>query len=182
MIKFPNFIISVVSLETSLIQFFPEIFLAISILLLTLHTTVLSTTRFLGYPLLVQSFIRLCFLILALTLFLVTYNNLSFTADFDKNSFRSILVFNNTFIFDSLSQSSKQLLLVSVLFCLFIAEKIILKNRINTFEYFILSLCATLGLLFLTSVYDLISLYLAIEIQSLCLYVLAASKKNLLFL
>lgn len=39
-------------------------------------------------------------------------------------------------------------------------------------------LCATLGLLFLASAYDLISLYLAIEVQSLCLYVLAAAKKN----
>ena len=39
-------------------------------------------------------------------------------------------------------------------------------------------MCAVLGLLFLVSSYDLISLYLAIEMQSLCLYVLAASKKN----
>lgn len=178
MTNFTNFITSVVSLEISLIQFFPEIFLAISILLLTVHTTLLSTTRFLGYPLLTQSLIKLCFLIFALTLFLITYNNVSFIAAFDKNFFKSFLAFNNTFIFDSLSQSSKQLLLISVFFCLFISEKVILKNKINTFEYFILLLCATLGLLFLMSAYDLISLYLAIEIQSLCLYVLAASKKK----
>jgi NADH-quinone oxidoreductase subunit N len=65
-----------------------------------------------------------------------------------------------------------------VFFSLFITEHAILRHKINPFEYLILLLCATLGLLFLTSSYDLISLYLAIEVQSLCLYVLAASKKN----
>ena len=39
-------------------------------------------------------------------------------------------------------------------------------------------LSAVLGLLFLVSSYDMLSLYLAIEMQSLCLYVLAAAKKD----
>jgi NADH-quinone oxidoreductase subunit N len=67
---------------------------------------------------------------------------------------------------------------LGVFVCFFISENIILRHKINAFEYLILLLCATLGLFFLTSAYDLISLYLAIEIQSLCLYVLAASKKD----
>lgn len=87
-------------------------------------------------------------------------------------------MYNNTFIFDPLAQNSKQIILFGVFVCLFISEKTILNHKINTFEYLLLLLCATLGLLFLSSAYDLISLYLAIEVQSLCLYVLAASKKN----
>jgi NADH-quinone oxidoreductase subunit N len=90
----------------------------------------------------------------------------------------SFLAYDNTFIFDSLAKNSKQIVLIGFFFSFFISESIILNHKINTFEYLLLLLCATLGLLFLTSAYDIISLYLAIEVQSLCLYVLAASKKN----
>jgi NADH-quinone oxidoreductase subunit N len=65
--------------------------------------------------------------------------------------------------------------------CLYIFEDSLLKQKINNFEYFILILCAVLGLMLLISSYDLISLYLAIEMQSLCLYVLAAAKKDSTF-
>jgi NADH-quinone oxidoreductase subunit N len=89
-----------------------------------------------------------------------------------------MLVYQNTFIFDLLTANVKQILLISTICCLFIFEDNLIRQQINNFEYFILILCAVLGLLFLISSYDLISLYLAIEMQSLCLYVLAASKKN----
>jgi NADH-quinone oxidoreductase subunit N len=89
-----------------------------------------------------------------------------------------MLTYQNTFIFDLLTANVKQILLLSTICCLFIFEENLLRQQINNFEYFILILCAVLGLLFLVSSYDLISLYLAIEMQSLCLYVLAASKKN----
>jgi NADH-quinone oxidoreductase subunit N len=89
-----------------------------------------------------------------------------------------MLTYQNTFIFDLLTANVKQILLLSTICCLFIFEENLLRQQINNFEYFILILCAVLGLLFLVSSYDLISMYLAIEMQSLCLYVLAASKKN----
>ena len=62
-----------------------------------------------------------------------------------------------------------------------IFEDSLLRQKINNFEYFILLLCAVLGLMLLVSSFDLISLYLAIELQSLCLYVLAAAKKDSTF-
>jgi NADH:ubiquinone oxidoreductase subunit 2 (subunit N) len=167
--------------EVSLVQFFPEIFLATSILVLIMHASLLSTTHTLGNPLLTQSLTRLCLLILALT-FLLINPAPSVTPKFSNClsdcSLYAFLAYNNTFIFDVLSQSSKQIILVGVFFSLIISEAMLLRHKINTFEYLILLLCATLGLFFLTSAYDLISLYLAIEVQSLCLYVLAASKKN----
>jgi NADH-quinone oxidoreductase subunit N len=89
-----------------------------------------------------------------------------------------MLTYQNTVIFDLLTANVKQILLLSTICCLFIFEENLLRQQINNFEYFILILCAVLGLLFLVSSYDLISMYLAIEMQSLCLYVLAASKKN----
>jgi len=48
----------------------------------------------------------------------------------------------------------------------------------HSFEYSILVLLAVAGMLCLVSSYDLLSLYLAIELQSLCLYVLAAYRRN----
>jgi NADH-quinone oxidoreductase subunit N len=114
-----------------------------------------------------QSFNRLCLLILALTILLVQNNSLIF-----------MLTYQNTFIFDVLTLNVKQIILISTFFFLLISENVLLKQQINNFEYFILILCAILGLMFLVSSYDMISLYLAIEMQSLCLYVLAASKKD----
>jgi len=89
-----------------------------------------------------------------------------------------MFIYKNTFIFDFLTVYIKEILIVSAIFCFIIFEDSIVKNRINNFEYFILLLCALLGLILLVSSYDLLSLYLAIELQSLCLYVLAASKKD----
>ena len=51
-------------------------------------------------------------------------------------------------------------------------------EKVNTFEFSILILLSIIGMLLLVSSYDLLSLYLALEMQSLCLYVLAAYKRN----
>ena len=134
---------------------------------MTLHASLLVTSQRLGYPILTLSFGQLSILVLFLTFLLVNNNPISF-----------MLVYQNTFIFDLLTANVKQILLISTICCLFIFEDNLIRQQINNFEYFILILCAVLGLLFLISSYDLISLYLAIEMQSLCLYVLAASKKN----
>jgi NADH:ubiquinone oxidoreductase subunit 2 (subunit N) len=50
--------------------------------------------------------------------------------------------------------------------------------QIYTFETLILILLCVAPMMFLISSYDLLPLYLAIELQSLCFYVLAASKRN----
>ena len=51
-------------------------------------------------------------------------------------------------------------------------------ERINSFEVLVLILCASASMLFLASASDLICVYLAIELQSLCFYVLAGLKRN----
>lgn len=145
----------------------PEVFLATSILLVTLYATLIGTSKSLGHPLLTKSLIRICILILYLTLLLVPNTSISF-----------MIGYQSTFILDSLSSNVKQLLLLGIIFSLLISESSILKQRINNFEYVILMLCAVLGLMFLVASYDMISLYLSIELQSLCLYVLASSRKD----
>jgi NADH-quinone oxidoreductase subunit N len=89
-----------------------------------------------------------------------------------------MFVFQNTFIFDALTSSIKQILLIATLVCLILSLNSIVSNQLNHFEYLILILSSVLGLMLLISSFDMLSLYLSIEMQSLCLYVLAASKKD----
>jgi NADH:ubiquinone oxidoreductase subunit 2 (subunit N) len=147
--------------------FLPEIFLATSILSLTLYCSLVAPSREFGYPIMVKSLNKLCLLVLFITFILVSN---------ESNCFQ--IAYQNTFIFDGLSTSSKQIILFFTFACLFVCERSILDNKINNFEYLLLILCAVLGLMLLISAYDLISLYLCIELQSLCLYALAASKKD----
>lgn len=148
-------------------MFLPEVFLATSILILILHASILVSSKELGYPLITRSFNKLSILALLLTFLLV-----------NNDSIISMRVYQSTFIFDCLSSNIKQIILLGSITCLAVSEDFLLRSKINNFEYFALLLCAILGLMFVTSSYDLISLYLAIEMQSLCFYVLAASKKD----
>ena len=151
-------------------MFLPEVFLATAILMLTLYATFTVSSHFLGHPVLTQNFSKMCLLILFLTLILVHNNTIPF-----------MLTYQSTFIFDSLTTNAKEIVIFFSMVCIYIFEDSLLKQKINNFEYFILLLCAVLGLMLLISSYDLISLYLAIELQSLCLYVLAAAKKDSTF-
>jgi len=52
------------------------------------------------------------------------------------------------------------------------------QEALTAFESIVLILMSTCSMLFMISAFDLIAMYLAIELQSLCFYVLAASKRN----
>jgi NADH-quinone oxidoreductase subunit N len=54
-------------------------------------------------------------------------------------------------------------------------------QKINYFEYSVLILFALLGIFFICSANDLITAYLAIELQSLSFYIMAAFKKDSAF-
>jgi NADH-quinone oxidoreductase subunit N len=82
------------------------------------------------------------------------------------------------FVVDSFTQIIKQILLMSTFLCLFISETSLTKQKMSNFEYIVLVLCSVLGLMLLISSNNLLSLYLSMEMQSLCLYVLATSKKQ----
>jgi len=153
--------------ENHLKMFLPEIFLTTSILVLVLYVSLIVTSRRLGYPLLSRTLSKLCMLVLLLTFTLLL-----------NNPIIEMVVYQNTFIFDELSLNVKEIIVVATIFCLIMGDEVLKKQQINNVEYLILTLCAALGLLFLVSSFDLISLYLAIEMQSLCLYVLAAAKKD----
>ena len=89
-----------------------------------------------------------------------------------------VKAFNQSFINDNLSIYMKTLTLV---FCLFVlmSSKIYLKNNnIDKIEYPIIILASTLGMIIMISSYDLIIFYLGLELQSICLYILTAYKRD----
>lgn len=52
------------------------------------------------------------------------------------------------------------------------------QERFDAFEFIVLIPLPTRSMLFMISAHDSISMYLAIEPQSLCFYVMAASKRK----
>jgi NADH-ubiquinone oxidoreductase chain 2 len=52
------------------------------------------------------------------------------------------------------------------------------KERFDASEFIVLILLSTCSMLLMIPAYDLIAMYLAIELQSLCFYVIAASKRK----
>lgn len=153
--------------ENNLKLFFPEFFLVSGILMLVLYGSFFSVSKEFRYPLVHFSANAIGIFILVITWFLVFYG---------KNV--SLVIFNGTFICDSLSQNGKLLIIGGSILCLLISSSYVKEFRINSFEYYLLVLLSVFGSLLLCSSYDLISLYLAIELQSLCLYVLATFNRN----
>ena len=89
-----------------------------------------------------------------------------------------VKIFNDSYIIDVLSIFMKVL---TLLFCLFIltASRDYVKNtNTDKIEYPILIMSSTLGMLLMISSYDLIIFYLGLELQSLCLYILASFRKD----
>ena len=152
------------------IQLLPEIFLGISIVYLIIHGTLLSVNR--QYLLIQSSVLYLSVLVLSMFCFLLLNNGIEFT---------NYLIFNNTIIGDYLSISSKIWIALISVFCFLMTRKYLIVQKINFFEYSVLILFAMLGIFFICSSNDLITAYLAIELQSLSFYIMAAFKKDSAF-
>lgn len=90
----------------------------------------------------------------------------------------SITVLNGVLVVDALSQFIKSILILSTLICFLIQQPYLLNQKIIEYEISILMLISLLGLMLLISANNFITLYLAIEIQSLSFYILTASQKK----
>ena len=86
--------------------------------------------------------------------------------------------FNDMLIIDSFSSFIKILIVISSIVCCLMSLTYLENKKVNSFEYFILILLATIGMLCLVSTNDLLGLYMSIELMSLSFYILAAYKRN----
>ncbi len=86
--------------------------------------------------------------------------------------------FGGLFVSDGFGDFMKLLVLVGSATAMVMSLRYFENEDVVRFEYPILMLFATLGMLMMISANDLISLYLGVELQSLSLYVIAAIRRD----
>lgn len=89
-----------------------------------------------------------------------------------------IETFSGMFVTDGFAVFTKLLVLLGSAVGIVMSRGYNAREGVERFEYPIVMLFATLGMLMMISANDLISLYLGIELQSLALYVLAAFRRD----
>ena len=88
------------------------------------------------------------------------------------------LAFSGSFINDGFSRFVKILILLGSGVTLVMAQGYLHREHMDRFEFPVLVLLASLGMMLMVSAGDLISLYMGLELQSLSLYVLTAFKRD----
>jgi len=151
--------------ENDFIVILSEFFIFIAIIFLLSYGVIYSTSSFYKYPILSLN-INLLALLVLFVAFLLCLNN----------SLPSIIIFNNLLVVDFFTTFVKISILLNSIFFTLMSFNYLEYNKINSFEFTILILLSILGMLLLVSSYDLLSLYLAIELMSLSFYILASYK------
>ncbi|KDO15675.1 NADH dehydrogenase subunit 2 (mitochondrion) [Saprolegnia parasitica CBS 223.65] len=90
----------------------------------------------------------------------------------------SMTLMNGALFIDNLTQFIKSILIICTILCYIIQTNYIIKQKMFSFEINILILISLLGLMLLVSSFNFITLYLAVELQSLSFYILTASKRK----
>jgi proton-translocating NADH-quinone oxidoreductase chain N len=151
--------------ENDFVAIFPELFLAISALILLMYGVTAGSKD--SKPILIENVGWMSIFALGITFFLVV-----------NNPCHNMIFFYNSLIVDDFTVFFKGFLLLSCIFTLSISFDYLRQEGLHAFEYILLILLSTVSMLLMISSYDFISMYLTIEMQSLCFYVLAASKRN----
>jgi len=88
------------------------------------------------------------------------------------------LDFSGSFINDAFGRYMKVLSLAGALVTLILSIDFVKKEHFASFEYPVLLLLSTLGMMLMVSANDLIALYLGLELSSLALYVIASIQRD----
>ena len=93
-------------------------------------------------------------------------------------SWETQFALNNMLIVDGFSNVMKLIIIVGMIASLGLSVQYLYQERIARFEYPVLVMFAGIGMMLMVSANNLLSLYMALELQSLSLYVLAAFHRN----
>ena len=88
------------------------------------------------------------------------------------------VTFSGLFVTDPFAVFAKLLVLTATALTIILSQRYLEQEQLARFEYPILMLFATLGMMGMISANDLIALYVGLELQSLSLYVIAAFKRD----
>ena len=144
-----------------------ELFLIIASIILLIYGVIGSTSAKKGYPLILSNISWLALGSLFLSFFLIWSSPLLHGC-----------IFYNSLVIDDFTAFLKAMLLLGATFSICISLNGWGEEGLNSFELIVLILLSTCSMLFLISSADFVSMYLAIEMQSLCFYVMAALKRN----
>lgn len=162
----------------SVLQVLPEYFLATSILSMAIFFSVSQKmqiqtskkTNLSFFSLGMPQLNYLSILIIFFYCYLCLKQNFLYLSDF--------ISFNNAIHNDFISIVSKLIIGISSLIYLLFIQQYLIDQKLNNFEYYIVILTAILGLCLLCCSDDLLTAYLAIELQGLSFYILASFKKT----
>ncbi len=149
--------------------YLPEIFLSFSTITLLLFNTYLINNLKFKTPILNIEILYQVFTIIVLLVFLLC-NISSFNIGLDFFFFTSFA-----------SQNLKIFLILNFFFYFILIWRSFVIQKLNFFEYFIIILIILIGLLFLLNAYNLISIYLCLELQALGFYILASFDRTSIF-
>ena len=89
-----------------------------------------------------------------------------------------LVTFNGAFVVDGFARFMKVLTLIGAAAAILLSADALRRDGSMRFEFPILILLATIGMMMMISANDLISLYVGLELQSLALYVVAAFDRD----
>jgi NADH-quinone oxidoreductase subunit N len=89
-----------------------------------------------------------------------------------------VVTFEGAFVSDGFARFMKLLTLAGSIFALLLSMEYLERRGIRKFEYAILIVLSTVGMMMMISANDLIALYLGLELQSLALYVVASIHRD----
>ena len=147
-----------------------ELFLSCSILQFTFYAISTAYQRKAGFVILNQQVYYIGSLLIILSCFLLLNEDLLIMNSFSSNNF----IINDYFGFIT----KLTICLTSLMFLTIINVSFRDEPIQNNFEYAVLIIVSILGLLLLCSSNDLITAYLAIELQSVAFYIMSAFKRN----
>ncbi len=87
-------------------------------------------------------------------------------------------LFGKGFVIDDFTQFMKLLVIIGAAVALYMSIDFFREANLLKFEYPVLAVLATAGMMMMISANDLIALYLGLELQSLALYVMAAFRRD----
>ncbi|MGB7204579.1 MAG: NADH-quinone oxidoreductase subunit NuoN [Anderseniella sp.] len=139
----------------------PEIFLAVATMALLMFGVFSkrNPTEFVNTA---------CIIVLAMTAALIVYMS-------DGQTSRAFL---DSFIVDGFARFMKMLVLFGSAAAIVMSSSFMKTEKLDQFEYPILIMLATVGMMMMISANDLIALYMGLELQSLALYVVAAFNRD----
>lgn len=94
------------------------------------------------------------------------------------NSSETGTAFHGAFILDEFARLMKLLVLIGSTLAIAMSVNFMKRENFDKFEFPVLVVLATLGMMLMVSANDLIALYLGLELQALALYVLAAINRD----